>query len=450
MNANFNRAATSATKSRPVLDIVREHLLNDIDSVGRGSGAFEAMSSVFEARIALADLLHAESPTHIIFTSGATESLNILIGGLIGLIRDREPQTAAPSADGRPQTDPTERKKSCEPLVRLRSDSPRLLHLIISCYEHNAVARPAKALADHGLAVLTVVEPEPSALEDALKAAADRSDIGATVVIMTHASNVFGNVLPIGELFPLAKAYGAYTVLDSSQTLGHIPVAMTEYIDAIAFTGHKGLKALPGSGGFAIRSSFAEKLMPWKFGGTGSISDSLEMPDFLPDKFEAGTPNMLGIIALGAAASHVGAHLSDIHRREAALFSRLIRSLRELPVRIHGDIGQFDHLCLCGAAPAVAPITTDRAPGSFDCEDARSHCIPVVSITIDDYDSSLLSDDLDRLYHIKTRSGLHCAPLAHRHHGTFPEGTLRLSLNSDNTEEEIDHLIRALRELLQL
>lgn len=391
MKVNFNRAATSATKSKAVLETVNRHLLHDMDSVGRGSGAVDTMAAVLDARIALADLLNAESPNHIVFTSGATESLNILIGGLLGL-----------------QNEDTE------------------LHLIISVFEHNAVARPANALAERTSVHLHIIEPTPEALAEILGSITRRSgDLqkkAEIAVIMTHASNVFGNLLPVDSLFSAAKQCGAYTILDASQTLGHIPVQMSDGVDAIAFTGHKGLKALPGSGGFCIRGAFADKLMPWKYGGTGSISDSLQMPDFLPDKFEAGTPNILGILALGAAAADTAKHLREHADKEHLLFQYLLASLRKLPVNIQ----------LVSENP--------------DTE----HQIPVLSITADDYDASLLADDLDKQYGIQTRSGLHCAPLAHRHRNTFPEGTLRISLNSDNTMEEIDYFTNALQTLLSL
>lgn len=411
MQANFNKAATSSQKIKAVLDTVETYLSqNAFDSVGRGSGLVGTMESVLESRIALANLLGAESPNHIIFTSGATESLNLLIGGLIGLAKN-------PASDASPS-----RQSDLSKFSNLSNDSnlsnlsdrpfPRV-HLILSTFEHNASARPAYALEQAGLARLSIISP---CREDFEKAASAEPEL-PIALICTHASNVFGNILPIEELFRAAKHYGGVTILDASQTVGHMPVKMTDDTDAVVFTGHKGLRALPGSGGFAIRTALAEKLIPWKQGGTGSVSHLLLMPDFLPDKFEAGTPNTLGILALGAAAKYMASHLEEIRETEDRLFRYLTESLGRLPVNIH----------TYGDAPRI----------------------PVVSISVDGYDSSLLSEDLERAYGIKTRSGLHCSPLAHREMKTYPEGTLRLSLNSDNTVEEIDYLIHALRCLIE-
>lgn len=409
MNANFNKAATSSQKIPPVIDTVKKYISeNAFESIGRGTGTMNTMEAVLEARIALADLLGAQSPHHIIFTSGSTESLNILIGGLRGLGK---------------------------------------VHLIISCFEHNAVARPANALANAGAAELSVIKPMVGELEKAISSFPSLP----VVVVLNHASNVFGYLLPIEKLFRTAKQRGAYTILDASQTLGHIPVKMSDDIDAVAFTGHKGLRALPGSGGFAISSDFSKKLIPWKQGGTGSVSDLLIMPDFLPDKFEAGTPNTLGILALGAAADYANKHLEEIHSTEEALFQYLMESLHALPITIH----QYTEEPRQDKDRTEDKSQTNTSQkGMSQCTKGMSqfttpvHAIPVVSITVDGYDSSLLSEDLDRRYGIKTRSGLHCSPLAHRAMGTFPEGTLRLSLNSDNTKEEIDYLVRALKQLI--
>lgn len=173
------------------------------------------------------------------------------------------------------------------------------------------------------------------------------------------------------------------------------------------------------------------------------------MPDFLPDKFEAGTPNTLGILALGAAAKYADAHLAEIHDAEETLFRYLMESLRALPVTIHQYTGEAKREEDQAEGKPQKDIGHDPHKYSTRVvQAAPAHVIPVVSITVEGYDSSLLSEDLERGYGIKTRSGLHCSPLAHQAMGTFPEGTLRLSLNSDNTVEEIDALIHALKQLI--
>lgn len=392
MSINFNKAATSEIKPQMVIDAVNGFMsANSFQSVGRGGGELESMEGVLSSRIAVAELLSQAdcriSPNEVIFSSGATESLNILIGGLSAL------------------------------------ECP---HVIITCFEHNSVARPVYALSERGLATMSVlglVGDDGRIMDEAGMLGALKKEIGNApkgkkcVFICTNASNVFGNVLPVESLFGLSKQYGIYNILDTAQTLGHTDVKLTRDLDALVFTGHKGLKGLPGSGGFVIKPSFADLLASWKLGGTGSTSHLLTMPDFLPDKFECGTPNTLGIAALGAAAKYVAENLRDIEKKEFALYSKLIAELRKLPLKIYADDDYYKKM-------------------------------PVISFTVDGYDSSVLAGDLEEGYGIFTRTGLHCAPLAHTAMGTMPEGTLRISFNSDNTFEEIEIFIDALKMLM--
>ncbi len=398
MPINFNKAASSQIKPQSVIETINSFVAsNSFHNAGRGGGELKSMEGILGARYSIAKLLSGSnckiSPNEVIFTSGATESLNMLIGGLSGL------------------------------------GSP---NIVISCFEHNSVARPAYALAescDASIKVLELVDERSGKIfstdraAEALKQVLDSAPVGKTsVFICTNASNVFGNILPVDELFKEAKRKGAYTILDTAQTLGHIDTKMTDCTDALVFTGHKGLGGLPGTGGFVIKPEFADVLSPWKSGGTGSTSHLLTMPDFLPDKFECGTPNTLGIAALDAAAKYVAQNLDFICRREEELKKRLISELLSLPVQLYGEF-----------------------EGSHNFADDR---VPVISLTVNGYDSALLADDLEQGYGILTRTGLHCAPLAHTAMGTMPEGTLRVSINSDNTEQEIEIFINALKSLI--
>jgi len=236
---------------------------------------------------------------------------------------------------------------------------------------------------------------------------------------MTHASNVLGTILPVDECFSIAKEYGLFTLLDAAQTLGHIPVYMNDTIDVIAFTGHKGLKGLAGSGGIVWGREAAKRVKPWKTGGTGSHSDSLSQPEFMPDKFEPGTQNIPGIIALEAAAKRIIRNgFESIMQHEQSLTRRFMEGLYGLPVKVYGT-GDYKNM------------------------------VPVVSITAENIDPALLARRLYDEYGIITRSGLHCSPMAHRTAGTFPEGTVRFSFGKGNTIEEIDYSLIAIRKLLE-
>ncbi len=408
---NFNRAATSGEKPEHIIQAVRNYIdENAFGAVGRGSGSGGA-ETVLDARISISDLVGADSPTNVIFTSGASESLNMLIFGLA-----YKGESVPNKLDYTNGTKAHKIEKTKTGAVAVKP------HIVFSCYEHNAVIRPVYNLVQRDLATGETINPDLESLKKAFAS----SDAKEKVLILNHASNVFGNILPVEELFAYAKEQGAYTIMDVSQTLGHIDVKMGDYVDAIAFTGHKGLKGLQGSGGIIIKKAFAERLGIWKAGGTGSASDSLEMPFFTPDKFEAGTPNNLGIMTLGVAAEYIMEKgIDNIRKEELELYNYLLEKISALPVKI------------------VSPHFEEY--GKIIPEKQ----IPVLSISVEGYDHSLLATDLAKEYGIQTRIGLHCAPFAHVAMGTMPEGTLRISLTSSNTKEEIDYLVESLDKLLK-
>lgn len=376
MHVYMNHAATSAAKPKEMIDALAAYLAgNDQQSAGRGE-ELAAARVALDARINLAELFGAPSPSHVIFTSGATQSLNMAIHGLV---RDGD-------------------------------------HILATGLEHNAVARPLYLLQQQGRAEVTFLPCYPDGCFDPQTI---RSAVrpNTRLFLMTHASNVLGNVLPVKEAFRIAREYGLYTVLDAAQTAGHIEVTLDEDTDLIAFTGHKGLRGVAGSGGFILNRSIAEKLAVWETGGTGSRSDSLDMPDFLPDRFEPGTPNTLGIIALGAAAAALQAeNLEKIRSHEKRVTTRFVDGLKQLPVLTYGNYEE-------------------------------ENWMPVVSMNILGFDAGVLARRLYEDFGIQTRSGLQCAPLAHQSIGTFPHGTVRFSFGYDTTEQEIDYVLEALAKL---
>jgi cysteine desulfurase / selenocysteine lyase len=282
--------------------------------------------------------------------------------------------------------------------------------------EHNAVARPLTALADRGVQVTRVPcgrdgSLDLSDLERALRAGPAR------LVAMIHASNVAGTILPAAEAATLAHEHGALFLLDAAQTAGVLPIDVSAMgIDLLAFPGHKGLLGPTGTGGLYVAP--AVKLAPLRQGGTGVRSEEERQPEGLPEGLEAGTLNTVGIAGLGAAIRFLGAgRMEGARARETALTERLLSGLRMLPsVRVHG-------------------------PG-----DARRQ-VGTVSLSLDGWEPGDVAAVLDSSFGIAVRAGLHCAPAAHRTLGTYPAGTIRISVGWSSTEEHVDRALAALRAL---
>lgn len=378
MQVNMNHAATSGAKPKAVLDALSAYLAgNSHHSLGRGGNEVAAMRAVLESRSALAAFFGAKNPAHVVFTSGATESLNMAIHGLV--------------------------REGC--------------HVLATSLEHNAAARPLHLLQQQGRIQLTWLPCgedagfDPETLRAALRP-------NTRLLVMTHASNVVGNLLPVAEAFRIAKSHGLFTLLDAAQTAGHVPVILDEHTDVIAFTGHKGLRGVSGTGGLVLGENAAGEMAVWKAGGTGSRSQSLDMPDFLPDRLEPGTPNMMGIIALHAAVKAIEAEgLTAIRAHEKSLTTRFVQGLRQLPLKLYGKYEE----------EGWVPLLSLNAPGM---------------------DAGLLARRLSEDFSIETRSGLHCSPLAHKAIGTFPHGTLRFSLGAGSTAQEVDYTLDALAMVL--
>ncbi|MGX7263073.1 selenocysteine lyase SclA [Enterococcus crotali] len=374
----LNHAATSNHKFEETIKELTNYLVaNNNLNANRGAQNMAELELIFEARQSLADFFGAPDPAHIIFTPNATTSLNMVLNGLL--------------------------KKGD--------------HVLTTAVEHNAVARPLNLLEIEKNIAVTYLECEsngrldPSQIEHLIRPE-------TKVLIMTHASNVLGTILPVKECFKIAKDHGIITVLDSAQTAGFLPIDMEELsIDVLAFTGHKGLMGLSGIGGFALALNVEKLIDPWLSGGTGSASQSLKQPDFLPDKFEPGTANTLGILSLKSAIQQIreiGLKKIEIHER--MLTARFLAGLKRLPLNILG--------------------TSDP-----------KQSVPVISITAPTIDSSELSQLLFERYQIITRYGLHCSPLAHQTAGTLNDGAVRFSFGWNTTVAEIDYTLNALGEI---
>jgi cysteine desulfurase / selenocysteine lyase len=373
----------SAT-SWPKPPAVKEAMANYFDEVGGNPGrsghlgSIEAARTLYEAREALAAFFQVNDPLRIVFTLNATDALNLALKGLL-----------------RPGD-----------------------HAITSSMEHNSVMRPLRDLEKKGLELSVV----PCSEEGALSPGDFEKKIQSNtkLVVLTHASNVTGTLLPIREVGEIARKQNLLFLVDAAQTAGAYPIdAERDAIDLLAFTGHKSLYGPQGTGGLVIGERVREKeMIPLRQGGTGSRSEFEEQPDFLPDRFESGTPNGIGIAGLLAGLRFIEEKgIEAIRRHEMDLIERLAVGLKGIPqVKLYGPQSGEDRI-------ATLSFNIDRTP------------------------SSETALRLERDFGILCRSGLHCAPSAHRTIGTFPEGAVRFSLGVFNTRDEIDLALQAVSKI---
>lgn len=288
-------------------------------------------------------------------------------------------------------------------------------HVITTSMEHNSVLRPLKALEKLGVET-TIVEANKSGEIDIIEVEKNiRKE--TKLIAATHASNVIGTLQPIAELGAICTEYGLELLVDASQTAGCFDIDVTKMnISMLAFTGHKGLMGPQGTGGLYVREGLA--LQPMREGGTGSMSDSLYQPEILPDRFESGTHNTPGIAGLCAGIKFIKAEgIENIRRHESELVKYFIKGLESIKyVRLYGI----------------------RDP---------ERQAPVVSINIGEAGSSDISYILDQTFDIATRSGLHCAPLAHKTIGTLEQGTVRFSFGYFNTKDQVKTAVEAIKQI---
>ena len=374
----LDNAATTYPKPPQMFKTMEKFLRYGSANPGRGGHqmALEAGRAVLGVREQIARFISAKQPEEIIFTSSATEALNLaLLGSLY-------------------QGD----------------------HLIITGMEHNAVARPAYHLKANGVDLDVVGADRYGMLEP--DDIAGRIKKNTKLVAAIHASNVTGGIMPVREISQICRNREVSFLLDASQTAGTVPINVQEMgVDLLAFPGHKGLFGPPGIGVLYVRPGI--ELKPLKFGGTGSQSESLEMPHLLPDRYEAGTQNTVGIVGLGAGIEFVKqTGIEKILVHEQSLTRHLLDGLRKISrIEIYG------------------PQDSQKRVG-------------VISFNVKGMDASEVGFILDQVYGIAVRVGLHCAPLAHRTLGILDKGSVRTSLSYFNTREEIDQLISAVNDIV--
>jgi len=293
-------------------------------------------------------------------------------------------------------------------------------HIITSSMEHNSVLRPLINLKENGIIDLDIISADLFGfinVGDFKKAIKPNTKY----IILTQASNVTGGIQPIKEIGTLCKANNIHFILDTAQGAGVLNLDFKDLnLSALAFTGHKNLFGPQGIGGFILNDELNEICNPYILGGTGSLSHSLIQPDFLPDKFESGTLNMPGIVGLMEGLKFIKSEgLNTIYENNKALRNLLISELKNInDVILYEDINN---------------------PNYTSC----------VSFNSKRMDTAELSFILDSDFGIKNRSGLHCAPLAHKTIGSFPTGTVRLSLSYFNTKEDIEYTVDSINRILK-
>jgi len=370
----MDNAATSFPKPESVYQAVDYFNRYLGGNPGRGShhATLKAGSILLETREALARLFNIDNSDQIAFTANITDSINIALKGFL-----------------KPGD-----------------------HVISTSMEHNAVARPLNALSKRGVEWTAV----PCAPDGSLDPEEIRKAIkpNSRMVCILHASNLTGTIMPIAQVGKICRDNGLIFLVDSAQSAGVLPINVIEQnIDMLAFTGHKGLLGLQGVGGLYVSPQV--KLSILKEGGTGSFSESLEHPEFMPDRLESGTPNTPGIVGLLAGINFIfETGIMKIRRHEQELTEILINGLKEIKgVKLYGP-----------------------------CDSKRQTA--VIAFNIDGVDCGQVSMQLDYEYGIVTRSGLHCAPLAHQVIGTLKQGSCRLSPGYFTTREEIETVIKSI------
>lgn len=376
----FDNACTSFPKAPNVANHMCAFIKDACCNINRGSyaDAYTAADIIMNTREQLCRLFNTPKSKHVIFTANITQSLNMMIKGLL---------------------------KSGD-------------HVLVSAMEHNALMRPLVQMETQGITFSRIPCNQTGQL--LLDEVEPLIQPNTRAIMMLHASNVCGTIMPIQEVGRIAKQHGLLFVVDSAQTAGFLDIDMVKMqIDALCFTGHKGLLGPQGIGGFAITDEMAQRITPLISGGTGSISDSEQIPTFLPDKFEAGTLNLPGIYGLHSALDYiVQKGLQNI--RESAL---------SLAKQLHD---------------ALSSTPNTRMVGTTDW----TQRVPIVSVDFIGRDNAEIAHRLSADFHILTRCGLHCAPNAHKTLGTFPQGTVRFSLGHQNTMEEVEFCIQAVKQIL--
>ena len=374
----LDSSATSFLKPPQVAEAVFRSF-NTIGNAGRGAHAptLNASRLIYDTREKLAALFGTPDPSRIAFTCNATEALNIAIHGAIH---------------------PGE-------------------HVITTACEHNSVLRPLYLKEKEGTELTIIPADKKGRIRYDLLESSVKSNTSA--IVLTHASNLSGNVTDLAFVSNFAKKHGLLLIVDASQTAGSLPINVVKMgIDILCFTGHKGLFGPQGTGGLYVREGLT--LSPLKSGGSGIHSFDRQHPTDMPTALEAGTLNGHGIAGLNAGLDYIlSTGVKNIHTKEISLARRFVNGISDISdLKLYGDID--------------APLRT-----------------PIISLNNGNMSSASVSDILWEDYEICVRAGAHCAPLMHKTFGTEKQGAVRFSFSCFNTEAEIDTAIRAMHEIAE-
>lgn len=368
----FDNAATTKYKPESVYEAANFYLREMGVSPGRGSYGLgiEASRMLYKSRCSVGKYFGMSRPDKVVFTKNSTEAINLFLNGFLH------------------QGD----------------------HVIISCYEHNAVLRPIQKLKEQGIIDYSIIQRDDLILsaEDLYQKYAKSN---TRLLALTLASNLTGRIVFRDDIYGFFHDKGVTTFVDSSQGAGKIRLSMKDQkIDFLAFTGHKDLMAIPGVGGLCCES--AEHIEPFVQGGTGIHGEEYTNPDIFPEGYEAGTLNMPAIWSIHASIDYLNEHFSEISEKEKRLMAHLMDGLKR-----------------------IETVTV------YDEEFLR---VSTCSINVNGMASDKLVALLDK-NGVCVRGGIHCAIIAHEAIGTVSTGTVRLSLNYMNTEQEIDAVLDILR-----
>lgn len=374
-----DNAATTFPKPKIVTDKIMECSLGYAGNPGR-SGHKLAMKmdlEIYETREKICKLINGTEPLNVIFTFNATDSLNIAIKGVL----------------------------------------EKGNHVITTSMEHNSVLRPLNQLRKDEIIDLSIVYADKQGYVNPQKIF-DAVTPETKMIVTTHMSNVFGTIVDIKSIGEFCKENNILYLVDAAQSIGVLDIDVQDMnIDLLAFPGHKAFFGPMGTGTLYIKEGI--KVKPLRQGGTGSYSHSIDQPDLYPDSLESGTPNGVGIIALGKGIDFINeVGIDNIRNHEISLKNHFIDLLKD-----------NDDIILYG--------TLDDRQGA------------VVSLNVKDMDSSEVSYILSDEFDIYTRPGFHCAPLAHKSLGTDELGAIRFSFGYFNTIKEVEQCVNALKIIIE-
>lgn len=377
----LDNASTSFPKAPTVATAMSDYITNRGININRGSYAlaYDVEDIIYTTRQRLHTLFNGHDPSHVIFTQNVTMSLNMVIKGLL---------------------------KAGD-------------HVLVSSMEHNAVMRPLTQLLDKGITFDIIPCDKMGSIQ--LESMDSLIRPNTVAMIINHASNVCGTIQPLESIGSICKDHNLQFIVDAAQTAGVIPIDVKAYhIDALCFTGHKGLLGPQGIGGIILTKEMAQTLTPLIAGGTGSFSHLETLPTHMPDAFESGTLNLPGIIGVNEGLAYIESQgMENIHNHELVLTQSFLEGLQS--------------------------IDGINIVGKQNIQDRTA----VVSIAIDGMDPASIAYELESTYHIMTRVGLHCAPRAHQTLGTYPEGTVRFSFGYANTHKDVESALSALHRILK-